>query len=171
MLGRQRLRSSRRRPAPRREAPRRAGGCARIAVPRRPRRPGPAPVRGPRPRRPQPRLVEQAAQRDAGPLRVPDRLQQPRLAERRGSSRARPLPAHSRVTGELRRRQRAQLRERQRKLALASLAGHLGLGQPLLDLRQQSHHDRRQHAHHLYGGRRGPFPGLRLERSARRRRQ
>ncbi len=46
-----------------------------------------------------------------------------------------------------------------------------GPGQPLLGLRQQPHHHRGQHAHHLHGGRRGPFPGLRLERPARGRRQ
>ena len=53
----------------------------------------------------------------------------------------------------------------------ASLAGHLALGQPLLDLRQQPHHDRRQHAHRLHRGHRGAVHGIRLERSARRRRQ
>ena len=41
--------------------------------------------------------------------------------------------------------------------------------QPLLDLRQQSHHHRRQYAHHLHGGRRGALPWLRMERSAGRR--
>ena len=45
------------------------------------------------------------------------------------------------------------------------------LGQPLLDLRQQPHHDRRQHAHRLHGRHRGAVHGVRLERSARRRRQ
>ena len=43
--------------------------------------------------------------------------------------------------------------------------------QPLLDLRQQPHHDRGQHAHRVHGGRRGALPGLRMERAARRRRQ
>ena len=43
--------------------------------------------------------------------------------------------------------------------------------QPLLDLRQQPHHDRGQHAHRVHRGRRGALPGLRLERAARRRRQ
>ena len=45
------------------------------------------------------------------------------------------------------------------------------LGQPLLDLRQQPHHDRRQYAHRLHRGHRGAVHGIRLERSARRRRQ
>ncbi len=53
----------------------------------------------------------------------------------------------------------------------ASLAGHLGLGQPLLDLRQQPHHHRGEHAHHVHRGRRGPISGLRMERPAGRRRQ
>ena len=53
----------------------------------------------------------------------------------------------------------------------ASLAGHLGPRQSLLDLRQQPHHHRGQHAHHLHGRRCGPVPGLRLERPAGRRRQ
>ena len=43
--------------------------------------------------------------------------------------------------------------------------------QPLLDLRQQPHHDRRQHADRLHRGRRGALPGLRLERAARGRRE
>ena len=43
--------------------------------------------------------------------------------------------------------------------------------QPLLDLRQQPHHDRREHRPHLHRGRRGPVPRLWLERPARRRRQ
>ena len=43
--------------------------------------------------------------------------------------------------------------------------------QPVLDLRQQPHHDRRQHAHHVHRGRRGALPGLPVERAARRRRQ
>ena len=46
-----------------------------------------------------------------------------------------------------------------------------GSGQPLLDLRQQPHHDRGQYADHLHRGRRGPVPRLRMERAARRRRQ
>ncbi len=43
--------------------------------------------------------------------------------------------------------------------------------QPVLDLRQQSHHDRRQHAHRVHGGRRRPVPRLPVERAARGRRQ
>ena len=39
--------------------------------------------------------------------------------------------------------------------------------QPLLDLRQQPHHDRRQHRAGLHRGRRHAVPGLRLERDAR----
>ena len=46
-----------------------------------------------------------------------------------------------------------------------------GPRQSLLDLRQQPHHHRRQHAHHLHRGRRGSLPGLWLERAARGRRQ
>ena len=45
------------------------------------------------------------------------------------------------------------------------------LGQPVLDLRQQPHHDRRQYPHRLYRGHCGPVHGIRLERSTRRRRQ
>ena len=33
-------------------------------------------------------------------------------------------------------------------------------GQPLLGLRQQPHHDRREYANRLHGGHRGPVPGL-----------
>ena len=66
----------------------------------------------------EPRLVEQAAQRDAGPLGVPDRLQQPRLAERAGREPGAPVAGALQGHGEGRRRQRAQLRERQRELAL-----------------------------------------------------
>ena len=44
-------------------------------------------------------------------------------------------------------------------------------GSSLLDLRQQSHHHRRQHGPGVHRGRRGPVPGLRVERAARRRRQ
>ncbi len=40
---------------------------------------------------------------------------------------------------------------------------------PLLDLRQQPHHDRGQHGHHLHRGRRGALPRLRVERAAGRR--
>ena len=46
-----------------------------------------------------------------------------------------------------------------------------GPRQSLLGLRQQPHHHRREHPHHLHGGRRGPLPGLWVERAARRRRQ
>ena len=53
----------------------------------------------------------------------------------------------------------------------ASLAGHLQARQPLLDLRQQPHHHRRQHRPGLQRGRRHPLPRLRLERHPRRRRQ
>ena len=53
----------------------------------------------------------------------------------------------------------------------ASLAGHLGPRQPLLDLRQQPHHHRGKDAHHFYRGRRGAISGLRLECLACRRRQ
>ncbi len=42
---------------------------------------------------------------------------------------------------------------------------------PVLDLRQQPHHDRRQDQHHLHRGCRGALPRLSLERAARRRRQ
>ncbi len=53
----------------------------------------------------------------------------------------------------------------------ASLAGHLQASQPLLDLRQQPHHDRGQHRARLQRGRRRPLHRLRLERHPRRRRQ
>ena len=53
----------------------------------------------------------------------------------------------------------------------ASLAGHLKLSQPLLDLRQQPHHDRRQHRSGLQRRRRHALPRLWLERHARRRRE
>ena len=53
----------------------------------------------------------------------------------------------------------------------ASLAGPPRARQSLLDLRQQSHHHRRQHAHRVHRGRRGAVPGLPVERAARRRRQ
>ena len=53
----------------------------------------------------------------------------------------------------------------------ASLAGHLRLVEPVLDLRQQPHHDRRPHRPRLQRGRRRPVHGLRLERHARGRRQ
>jgi len=43
--------------------------------------------------------------------------------------------------------------------------------QPVLGLRQQSHHDRRQHEHHLHRGHCGAVLGLRVERAAGRRRQ
>ena len=43
--------------------------------------------------------------------------------------------------------------------------------QPLLDLRQQPHHDRRPHRDHLRGRRRRPLHRLRLERQPGRRRQ
>ena len=46
-----------------------------------------------------------------------------------------------------------------------------GSRQPLLDLRQQPHHHRREHENRLHGGRRGPVPRLWLERLAGRRRQ
>jgi transketolase len=49
----------------------------------------------------------------------------------------------------------------------ASLAGHLGL-YPLLDLRQQPHHDRGQHRVGLLGGRSDSVHRLRLERHPRR---
>ena len=41
--------------------------------------------------------------------------------------------------------------------------------QPVLDLRQQPHHDRRQHATRIHRGRRRALPRLRVERAARRR--
>ena len=44
-----------------------------------------------------------------------------------------------------------------------------GPRQSLLDLRQQSHHHRRQHPHRLHRGRRGAVSGLRLECAAGRR--
>ena len=53
----------------------------------------------------------------------------------------------------------------------ASIAGHLQARQPLLDLRQQPHHDRRQHPPRLRRRRRRPLHGLRLERHPGRRRQ
>ena len=53
----------------------------------------------------------------------------------------------------------------------ASLAGHLRLVEPLLDLRQQPHHDRGQHRPRVHRGRRHALHRLRLERHARRRRQ
>ena len=46
----------------------------------------------------------------------------------------------------------------------ASIAGHLQARQPLLDLRQQPHHDRRQNRPRLRRRRRRPLHGLRLER-------
>ena len=49
----------------------------------------------------------------------------------------------------------------------ASLAGHLGLDQPLLDLRQQPHHHRRQHRTDVHRGCRGAVPRLWVERLAR----
>ena len=53
----------------------------------------------------------------------------------------------------------------------ASLAAPLEALQPLLDLRQQPHHDRGEHRAGLQRGRRHPVPGLRLERHPGRRRQ
>ena len=53
----------------------------------------------------------------------------------------------------------------------ASLAGHLAALQPVLDLRQQPHHDRGQHGAGVQRRRRHPFPGLRMERVAGERRQ
>ena len=53
----------------------------------------------------------------------------------------------------------------------ASIAGHLEARQPLLDLRQQPHHDRRQDPPRLRRRRRCPLHGLRLERDPGRRRQ
>ena len=53
----------------------------------------------------------------------------------------------------------------------ASLAGHLKLVQPLLDLRQQQDHHRGPHRPGLQRGRRHALHRLRLERHARRRRQ
>ena len=53
----------------------------------------------------------------------------------------------------------------------ASLAGHLQLWQPLLDLRQQPHHHRRQHLAGLYRRRGHALHRLRMERHPRRRRQ
>ena len=53
----------------------------------------------------------------------------------------------------------------------ASLGSAPGPRQPLLDLRQQPHHHRREHTHRFHRGRRRAIPGLRMERSAGRRRQ
>ena len=53
----------------------------------------------------------------------------------------------------------------------ASLAGHLGARQSVLDLRQQHHHHRGPHRPRLQRGRRSPVRGLSLECAARARRQ
>ena len=111
-------RSSRRPAAPPRAAPRPAGGCARIAAPRRPRPRGRAPRKSTSTAPSSTsRLLEQAAQRRAGPLGRAHRLEQPRLAQRprreRGAAVSGALQRHR----ERHRRPGAEVVERQRQLA------------------------------------------------------
>ena len=84
-------------------------------------------------------------------------LQPPRLRRPDRLQRLRPLRRRLHDGGHL-------LRGRLARRPLEAL-------EPLLDLRQQPHHDRRQHRAGLHRGRRHPLPGLRLERHPRRRRQ
>jgi hypothetical protein len=66
------------------------------------------------------RLLEQAAQRDAGPLRGPDGLQQPRLAERAGGEQRAAVACALERDGARDGGPRAQVVERQRELAAAA---------------------------------------------------